>query len=235
MSVQVLIIEDEPLVAERLSRLVRAALLPEAAELEIATSLPKARQALGRLTVDLAFLDLNLVGADGFDLVRACLLEAKATIVVSANTDRAIEAFELGIADFVAKPFDQGRLELAISRASSARDVRQTPRYLAVEGRGMIEPVPMSSICRIQAAGNYAELVLSDGSVRLYERTMDHLESNPPARFLRIHRSHIVDFSLIASLLVQEGSRYDCELSDGTRLPVGRTRVAALRAALDKR
>jgi DNA-binding LytR/AlgR family response regulator len=229
MAHRILIIEDEPIVVDRLIRMIGRSVLPAPINFVTATSLKQARLALTEVTHDLAFLDLNLVGADGFDLVRACVLEARSTIVVSANTDRALEAFELGVVDFVPKPFDQARLDLAISRAEAARDVRDVPRYLAVQGRGVIEPVSLTAIKYVRAAGNYAELVLCDGSVRLYEQTMDKLEAALPRRFMRIHRSHIVDTSLIARIEIHEGSRYECVLADETKLPVGRTRISALR------
>jgi len=232
LSLRALIIEDEPVVVDRLFRMVRQSLLPDAVDLSCAGSLPAARQALAGADFDFVFLDLNLVGADGFELVRASVLEAGATIVISASIDRAIEAYELGIADFVPKPFDQARLDLALSRARSGRDMDRPARYLAVEGRGVIEPIPVSMIERVQAAGNYAELVLTDGSLRLYEQTMDRLERSLPARFQRVHRSHIVDVSLIARIEVREGSRYECVLASKARIPVGRTRIAELKDRL---
>ena len=93
MSLRILIVEDEPIVAQRLSRLLGAALGAPAAALDTAVNLTAARERLAVSRYDALFLDLNLRGRDGFELLADAVAEAPQTVVVSANTDRALEAF----------------------------------------------------------------------------------------------------------------------------------------------
>lgn len=116
MSVSLLIVEDEPIVAQRVERLCREILSDQLAQCLVAGSTAEAFNLLDANTIDLTLLDLNLAGQDGFDLLRRFAARPAHTIVVSAETTRAIEAFDLGVLDFVAKPFTKERLEKAIDR-----------------------------------------------------------------------------------------------------------------------
>lgn len=178
----------------------------------------------------MVFLDLDLVGEDGFDLVRESIAEGHLTIVVSGHTHRAIEAFDLGLVDFVAKPFDQNRIVLAIRRAEQ-RDKKDSGIIL-VESRGSIEPVAINDIYRVEAAGNYVLLKTRDRADHLHSQTMASIEAELPGRFLRIHRSHIVDRFEIRSIDVEPGGKYSCCLDNGDRLPLGRTRIDHVKQSL---
>lgn len=84
------------------------------------SNLEDAQDSLVSQPVDVMFLDLNLHGKDGFLLLHEQLVQPFHTIVVSANTDRALEAFELGVLDFVGKPFTQERIDKALQRFADA-------------------------------------------------------------------------------------------------------------------
>jgi DNA-binding LytR/AlgR family response regulator len=84
----------------------------------------------------------------------------------------------------------------------------------------------------LEAAGAYSKLVLRDGTTELHDKSLGRLAALLPDDFLRIHRSHVARLSTIDRLRTHEGSRYDVCLDDGTTLPVGRTRVDALRERL---
>ncbi|MCP3137598.1 LytR/AlgR family response regulator transcription factor [Pyxidicoccus xibeiensis] len=227
---RVLIVEDEPMAARRLARLCQE-LMPQGTPPPLVRdSLADAQEVLAGRTVDLVLLDLNLSGEDGFQLLDEVTAGSFHTVVVSANTDQALRAFELGVLDFVAKPYTRERLEKALSRVQGR--AAGPLRTLAVRKGGSILRVPLEEVAYIQGAGDYAELVLRDGRTELSEKSLDRLEALLPTDFVRIHRSHLVPLQDVTRLWTLEGSRTAVELKDGTRLPVGRSRVKALKALL---
>jgi len=230
--VRILIVEDEPIIARRTARLTRSILDEANLTIETAEQLDVAHDALRADDIELLFLDLNLHGADGFDLLKASVAGAFHTIVISAYTDRAIEAFELGVLDFIGKPFGRERLAQALRRLRT--DARTDPpaRYLAVRTGGRVTLIDVERVHYLQGAGSYSELVLHDGSTELHDKSLKRLVTLLPSDFVRIHRSYVVRMSAVAHVHSREGSRYAVELRDGTMLPVGRTRIDAVRQRL---
>jgi len=230
--VRILIVEDEPIIARRTARLTRSILDEANLTIETAEQLDAAHDALRADDIELLFLDLNLHGADGFDLLKASVAGAFHTIVISAYTDRAIEAFELGVLDFIGKPFGRERLAQALRRLRT--DARTDPpaRYLAVRTGGRVTLIDVERVHYLQGAGSYSELVLRDGSTELHDKSLKRLVTLLPGDFVRIHRSYVVRVSAVAHVHSREGSRYAVELRDGTMLPVGRTRIDAVRQRL---
>jgi len=230
--VRILIVEDEPIIARRTARLTRSILGEANLTIETAEQLDAAHDALRADDIELLFLDLNLHGADGFDLLKASVAGAFHTIVISAYTDRAIEAFELGVLDFIGKPFGRERLAQALRRLRT--DARTDPpaRYLAVRTGGRVTLIDVERVHYLQGAGSYSELVLHDGSTELHDKSLKRLVTLLPGDFVRIHRSYVVRMSAVAHVHSREGSRYAVELRDGTMLPVGRTRIDAVRQRL---
>lgn len=150
-------------------------------------------------------------------------------MVVSAHTDRAIDAFALGVVDFIAKPYTRERLALALDRVRAAHGVRH-PRLLAVRAHGRVELIAVDDVRHIAGAGDYAEIHGAGGATWLHDKSLTVLERTLPPPFVRIHRSCLVNLRHAAALRAEIGSRYVLVLRDGEELPVGRTRVAALRA-----
>jgi DNA-binding LytR/AlgR family response regulator len=226
----ILILEDEAIIARRLSRLVRDTCPYPIRHIEIAPTLAEARTVLADTHIDVLFLDLNLNGADGFDLLEATAADPYHTVVVSAHTERAMEAFELGVIDFVGKPFGAARLETTFSRLLDTRHPPVTPATaLVVRKSGRLVRIPVDELLRVEGAGTYARLVCRDGRTELHSKSLKQLTDILPPRFIRVHRSHIVDLTQIESLRSHEGSRYDAVLQTGETIPVGRTRVDDLR------
>ena len=228
---RVLIVEDEPPIARRLARLLREEGGGDVAGVEVCATLAEAEGALARGGVDVVFLDLNLNGRDGFDLVRDAAAGPFHTVVVSAHTERALEAFEVGVLDFVPKPFGAERVRATLDRLRGAR-ADHPAASLAVRSAGRVDLVPVAEVAYVRAAGSYSELVLRDGSVRLHSKPLDRLLTVLPASFERVHRSYLVRLDEVVRLRVREGSRYAVVLASGVEVPVGRTRVEAVRARL---
>ncbi len=230
---KLLLVEDEALVAQRLARFCREILGDRLEKLHLASSPAEAGAWLAENAIDVALLDLNLDGQDGMELLRRSVASSFHTIIVSANTDRALEAFEYGVIDFVPKPFARERLAQALGRLF-APGTRPGPaaRNLAVKKSGRIELVSVDSVLFAQGAGNYSELVLYDGRRELHDKTLEKLADILPGDFERIHKSYLVRLSSLKALHAAEGSHYEAELKNGTRLPVGRTRYKELKQSL---
>ncbi|CAM2070342.1 Response regulator transcription factor [Sulfidibacter corallicola] len=227
----VLIVEDETMIAARLERLLLDIAGNTMTSLRIAPNLAEAESLIQRQRPDLLFLDLNLKGRDGFELLRKAAAGAFHTVVVSAHTERALEAFEYGVLDFVAKPFGRERLERAVQRfRETGSRAEHATRFIAIKKAGGVSLVPLTEVAYIRGADNYAELVLRDGTTHLHHKSLDRLLKLLPAHWQRIHKSYLANLDEARSWHRSEGSKYEVELVDGTRLPVGRTRYKALRA-----
>lgn len=230
---RVLIVEDEPLLAQRLERFCREILGERLESVRLATMFAEAKARLDESPIDLLMLDLNLHGRDGMQLLAASVAGSFHTIIVSANTEQALRAFEYGVIDFVPKPFSRERVEQALQRVLE-REGRAAvaAKFLAVRKLGKVELVPVDRILYVEGAGAYAELVLDDGRRELHDKTLEKLHAVLPPVFERIHKSYVVRFSAVKALHAQEGSHYEVELKNGLRLPVGRTRYKELREKL---
>ncbi len=230
---RLLIVEDEPLLVQRLERFCREILGDRLESVRTATLFSEASARLDETPIDLLLLDLNLHGRDGMELLARSVAGSFHTIIVSANTEQALRAFEYGVIDFVPKPFSKERLAQALARVTE-RDGRAAgaAKYLAVRKTGKVELVPIDRVVYAEGAGAYAELVLDDGRRELHDKTLEKLHALLPAGFERIHKSYIVRWSAVKALHAQEGSHYEAELRNGQRLPVGRTRYKELREKL---
>lgn len=230
---KLLLIEDEPLVAQRLARFCREILADRLEKLQVASTQTEAGVWLDENAVDVALLDLNLEGQDGMELLKRSVASSFHTIIVSANTDRALEAFQYGVIDFVPKPFTRERLAQAFERVRdpSTRAVFAAKK-LAVKKAGRVELVAIDDVLYVQGAGNYSELVLAGGRRELHDKTLEKLETILPADFERIHKSYLLRMSAVKALHASEGSHYEAELKNGVCLPVGRARYKELREKL---
>lgn len=224
-------VEDEYMVAKRLKRFVDAAFSDHIIKLTVLDSLDDADDYLASNHIDLLFLDLNLQGKDGFSLLKDKLCQSFHTIVVSANSERALEAFDLGVLDFIAKPFDQERVQKAVNRVL---DNTQTgaSKYLAYKRLGKTELLAVSEILYLKAEGHYTSVVTKSGESVLHDKNLDKLLITLPDNFFRIHRSYAVPLENVQSIESLEGSKYLLTLNDKTNLPIGRTRLALLKEQL---
>ncbi|MEM7051579.1 MAG: LytTR family DNA-binding domain-containing protein [Acidobacteriota bacterium] len=230
---RILIVEDEGRAAQRLVRLVHELAEDRVASLQVIDNLFAAEDRLAESPPDLLLLDLNLGGADGFELLLTAVAGAFHTIVVSAHAERAVEAFEHGVLDFVPKPYSRQRLARALERALG-RDRSPTPaRLLAIRKPGRIELIKIAEVSHLKAAGDYVEVTTEGGERHLHDKSLDRLASLLPARFVRIHRSWMVDLERLERVDVYPGGRYEARLRDGTTMPVSRSRWPELRRRME--
>lgn len=227
-AVKILIVEDEAPAARRLRRLVADILAVDAQEIAIADTIDEAFAALADRAFDLLLLDLDLAGRDGFALLRGACAGRLATIIVSANIDRAIEAFDHDVVDFVAKPVLLERLKRALSRAA---DARKDDFHVMVRAPGRVEIIDARSIIRISGAGDYVEIIAKAGRRFLHHEKLDALERRLPKSFVRTHRSHIVNTERVARLRASGGKHFAVS-EDDVETPVSRRRLRTVRDAL---
>lgn len=230
---RILIVEDEAVVARRVEQLCRRILGERLEWLRVAATLEAADAILSGTPIDVLLLDLNLEGRDGMSLLESKVAGSFHTIIISANTEHALRAFERGVIDFVAKPFSEQRLAEALRRViEPGGRAPHAARFLAVRKHGRLELVPIEDLLYVQGADDCSELVLADGRRELHDKTLEKLHALLPPVFERIHRSYLVRMSAVKSLHSHEGSRYEAELKNGERLPVGRMRLRTIKSRL---
>lgn len=222
----VLIVEDEAPAARRLHRLVAAELRIKSNEITIIDNLSAANQHIAQHHVDLLLLDLDLSGHDGFDTLRNIKKTQPVTIIVSANVDRALEAFDHQVVDFVSKPVSAPRLSQALNRALEARseDMR-----LVIRSLGRVDVVVVSRIVRLSGADDYVEIMTNDGRCLLHSDRLDALERNLPPSFIRTHRSHIVNMEYVTQLLVTGKNQQVVVTSLGEQVPISRRKLGSVK------
>jgi DNA-binding LytR/AlgR family response regulator len=229
---KILSVDADPDHAALLERHCRVILAQRLEHFEVVDSGEAAATRLGAFSFTLVLLDPVLRRGDGFDLLDAAHAPPDRVIVVSARTELAMRAFDYGVLDFVPKPARRERLAKALGRVLPT--TMPTPStaegFLTVSHVGRREFVPIAQLLYIKGSDKYTELVLMSGQREFCHHSLGHLAETLPDGFVRIHRSYLVRWSMIARLLVQRGSRYFAELQTGQRLPVGRSHYAELKA-----
>jgi len=246
---RVLIIDDEPLARERLRGMVLAE--PEVELLGECGSGPEAIATLRHTAVDLIFLDMQMPGCNGLQVL-AELPEANrpAVIFATAHERFALDAFEVQAVDYLLKPFDRERFQTALRRAQDQVRVRRAGELglkletlltdatsgpkknerLTFKADGRLVFLKPEEIHWVEAADNYALLHLADGRLMLRE-TMAALEARlGTTSFARVNRSAIVHLDQIKELQPALHGDYTVLLRDGTKLPLSRN----LRGQLDR-
>ena len=230
---RIVIVEDEPAAARQLRRMLERVEDLEIESLSILTNIEEARVRLDD-GLDLLFLDLNLRGRSGFDLIEEFMTEPFDTVITTAYPEHALKAFEVGAADYLVKPFSQERLGQAMRRVRNP--VRERDRILGkilIKVRERVTAIDVDDIVAVRSAGDYCELYMGGSSRKLCSKTMDYLESKLPADFMRIHRSAIVRVSQVSSISVEGGGKYSTAVEGlDEPIPVGRKYYKDLKSKL---
>ncbi len=249
--IRTVIADDEP-VARRGVRL----LLERESGVEIvgeASGGVEAAELIRRLRPDLVFLDVQMVGCDGFEtLLRVGQEAAPAVIFVTAYDEYALRAFDFNAVDYLLKPYDDARFAAALNRArelimrkrGSDVDQRLTRLIEHLEGEGRDRILLKSSgeiiflktgeIDWIEAEGDYVKFHVT-GRTHLMRGTMASLETRlDPARFVRIHRSTIVNVDRLRKLSPSFEGEYAVVLHDGTKLRMSRGYQDRIKAVLGR-
>ncbi len=253
MKIRTLIVDDEPLARER----VRA-LLSEETDVEVVGECrdgQEAVEAIRREAPDLVFLDVQIPELDGFGVIERVGVDKIPVIVfVTAYDQYALQAFEVHAVDYLLKPFDQDRFQKALARARQSVQLRRggdvnerlvalledlkTPQghleRLVVKSSGRLFFLRAEEIDWIESSGNYVSLHVGPES-HLLRETMNGIETKlDPARFIRIHRTAIVNIDRIRELQPLFHGEYDVVLRTGTTLTLSRGYRDRLQGLLGK-
>ncbi|MFT5759550.1 MAG: two-component system response regulator LytT [Alteromonadaceae bacterium] len=236
----IIIVEDEPLIQQRIKRLTEEILAVHQPKVVCFDDIDNAESFISENVIDLLLLDLNLMGRDGFTLLQNNLADAYHTIIISAYADKAIEAFEYGVLDFVAKPFTTERLARAFDRfVHQDKRINNSCKYLSIKRMGAIELIPVADIEYIQADGHYTLLHLKNTEppvkqTLLHHKNIEKIQQLLANNFFRVHRSYVVNMNKVLSLKIAEGSKYALLLTSGETVPVGRTKYEQVKQLLNK-
>ena len=232
---KVVIVEDEPLLQQRIVRFTRKILGDQLQYIVQFLNLAEAEDYLAQHEIDLLLLDLNLQGQNGFALLKSQLARAFHTIVISAYAEKAIEAFEYGVLDFIAKPLEEARLAKALARLTdNTLRSHYGCRYLSVKKLSAIELLEVANISYIQADGHYSQIHLISGDeVFLHSKSIEKIYDLLPEQFERIHRSYIANINQVKRLLVESGGRYIAQMPDESQIPVSRSKFQTLKMHLE--
>lgn len=240
MTLRVLIADDEPLarggVRARLAGHADITLVGEC------TDGPSALAALHAQAPDLLFLDVQMPGLSGLDVLEALPPERRPlTVLLTAYEQFALRAFGLRALDYLLKPIDEERFADALDRARQALALRRgetqmrTSPYVTrfqVRLGQRVRLVRADEIDWIEAQGDYAGLHVG-AQLHLLREPLQRLAGRlDPAQFVRIHRSTIVRLDRVAEMQALSNRDHLLRLRDGTVLRASRTYVDALRAAL---
>ncbi|HEX7329919.1 MAG TPA: LytTR family DNA-binding domain-containing protein [Pyrinomonadaceae bacterium] len=254
--IRTLIVDDEPLARRNLR-----VLLEKDPQIEIIDECRNGREAvkaINALSPDLIFLDIQMPEMDGFDVLAHVGPEhIQAIIFVTAFDQYALKAFDVHALDYLLKPFDDERFAHALRRAKAQIEAREINRLskrllalleereseqkvdqksyltrLMIKDSGRVRLLKVDDIDFVEADGNYAKLHVGRATHLLREKMNDLEGRLDPARFVRIHRSIIVNLDRIKEMHPHFNGDYIVVLEDGRQLKMSRTRREHLEARL---
>jgi two-component system LytT family response regulator len=239
--IRTLVVDDEPLARERLT-----SLLALETDMEVVGQCRDGEEAATAITdhsPDLVFLDVQMPGLNGFEVIEAVGTDKMPLVIfVTAYDQHALKAFQVRALDYLLKPFDRERFQEALQRARTQiqraetgdigrrllalvkdlrRDQPKTDR-LVVKSGGRLFFLRTDEIDWIEASGNYVRLHVGTTS-HLLRETMNAIEARlDPEKFFRIHRSRIVNMERIQEMQPWLNGEYAVLLRTGTRLTLSR-------------
>src|ERR1019366_8630219 len=169
---------------------------------------------LQKETIDLVFLDVEMPGMTGIELIKN-LEKRPIIILITAKKNYAIEAFELNVADYIVKPVTLSRFMLAVSRAKELfesndhkLEIHEKEKdYIFVRSNSVLTKIQTKDIIYIQALGDYINIFTTDNKRHTVHITLRGIEEKlPAAKFYRLHRSYMVALDHIDG--VEEGTAY---------------------------
>lgn len=250
---RVVIVDDEPLVRSGLRSLLEQE--HDVAIVAEARNGKEALEAIGANRPDIVFLDVQMPGMDGFQVLAALDAAARPSIVfVTAFDEYATRAFDVHAVDYLLKPFDEERFRLALDRArarvqeaAGAIDTRLDALLAELGGRaryadrlllkhdGSVIVILVADIDWIESADNYVKVHARGARYRV-RQTIKALESQlDPALFARAHRSAIVNLERVRSLAPMAAGEYVITLSTGEKVDLSRGYRDSFRERLEGR
>jgi len=207
----------------------------------------EAVKAVNDLRPDLLFLDIQMPKLNGFEVLELLGREV-AVVFATAFDEHAIKAFEVNAVDYLLKPVSPERVKAALDKArqrvaahvpmpvaelaAAARPLGQPASRLVVRQGARVHVIPADKLDYAEAQDDYVSLH-TEGKALLKQQTLADLEASlDPARFVRIHRSYLVNLDRLARIDTEGGEPKAVVLHDGTRLPLSRSGHGRLKGML---
>jgi two-component system LytT family response regulator len=254
LSHSVIIIDDEPPARAKLQRFL--APLPEFHVAAEADTVETGVAAITEHHPDIVYLDIQLGDRSGFEVIEAIRgTESPHIVFTTAYSEYAVRAFDVQALDYLLKPFDRERFLRSIERVKAELSDREPGdleervrrvlanmpgqpapiKQLLIRDRARAYFIPVDSIERLSAAGNYVE-IHAGGKVHLVREPLAKLAAQLDAReFIRVHRTHVVKLTFIAELQPMFHGDYELILRNGARLALSRRYKALLPAGIRER
>lgn len=238
---KVVLIDDEPLARSLLKEYLSA--YPEFQIVDECSNGFDGVKSIQSLAPDLIFLDVRMPKLNGFEMLE--LLDHMPSVIFTTAFDEyAMKAFDANATDYLLKPISQDRFDKAIGKfllqenskeikqlvdSGSIRNTEDYETRIAVKSGHDIRIIPIDEISYIESYDDYVKIHVNE-SVFVKKKTMAYYEENlNPKRFIRIHRSFIVNLDKIQSLTNSEGEKQEVKLIDGKCLGVSRSGIQKLR------
>jgi two-component system, LytTR family, response regulator len=251
--IRAMVVDDEAMARERVVGMLR-----QEQDIELIGECSDGQQAVDAINAqhpDLVFLDVQMPACDAFGVIEKVGADRMPAVVfVTAYDEYALRAFEVHAIDYLLKPFGRERFQQTLQHARAhverrragdlgkrlmalVQDIKPEPQKLdrlVVKSGGRVFFLRTEDIVWIEAAGNYVRLHLGDDS-HLFRETMNGIEARlDPRRFVRIHRSRIVNSDRIKELQPWFNGEYVVVLQNGTRLTLSRGYREKLQERLGK-
>jgi two-component system LytT family response regulator len=250
---KLLIADDEPLARER-----TRALLCSQPGLEVTSECADGAEAhaeIRRNPPDIAIIDIQMPGLSGLDLLRAIPENQRpAVIIATAHRDHAVEAFSEDVVDYLVKPFDQARIDLAIRRATDRVLARRKGELASRVERALSAGLPArverlafrvdgrvlfirpEDIVWVEAENNYCLIHVAESNRVLVRGTLGSLERRlAGGSFARISRSAVVNLGEVKELVPAKFGDYAVLLRSGKQLPLSRKMQSRFREIMSRR
>jgi two-component system LytT family response regulator len=224
--IRALVVDDETLARRNLTVLLHRD--PDIASVTECASGQEAIEEIRKSKPDLVFLDVQMPECGGFDVLELLGSDLPPTIIfVTAYDEYALRAFEAGALDYLLKPFDDRRFGRALNRAKEklAHYLPAQPRAaarLVVKSQGQVLFLSVAEIDWIEAAGYYACLHVGNDTHVLRRSLLELEQDLGDEKFIRIHRSIVVNLERIRGLELQTGGEYEVVLKSKVRLRLSR-------------
>lgn len=219
--IKTILIDDEPLAIAELQSMLSA--YSEIDVVSVSNDAQDGIQKIQQFNPQLLFLDINMPGKNGFDLLSELGSEPE-VIFVTAYDQFAIKAFEVNALDYILKPVNPERLKEAVTKVIRKLNQAEGEKALDINKRIFIKDgeqcffVPIHQIFYIESVGNYVRLYFRDKKAMLH-RSLNYLEEKLPGEhFFRTSRQEIINVNFIKNIVPYFSNTLQVEMESGTKI-----------------